>query len=118
MVRTPEVEGVPPFFPANGVGPMPADVEDLTDAAALAPDDDNGLGADPASPVVTWVSDLALVSDVHSRPLEDLAHLLLVDQRVGVERERTRKTMASSYTKSAQDVSASCSAVGMAGLLL
>src|SRR5262249_39914428 len=76
VVRTPEVQRVPPLLPANGISPMPADIEEHADVAVLAPRDDNGLGADPARTVVAWVRDLALVPDVDPRLLEDLPHFL------------------------------------------
>src|SRR5919198_942902 len=84
MVWTPEVQGVPPLLPANGIGSMPADIEEHVDVTVLAPGDDNGLSADPACTVVAWVRDLALMSDVDPRLLKDLAHFLLVEQRVRV----------------------------------
>src|SRR5262249_25706480 len=40
MVRTPEVQGVPALLPANGIGPMPADIEEYADVTVLAPRDD------------------------------------------------------------------------------
>src|SRR5215510_486618 len=84
VVRTPEIQGVPPLLPANGIGPMPADIEEHADVTVLAPRDDNGLGADPARTVVAWVRDLALVSNVDPRRLEELAHFLLVEQRISI----------------------------------
>src|SRR5262245_44108018 len=63
---------------------MPADIEEHADVTILAAGDDNGLGADPARTVVAGMRDLALVSDVYPRFLEELTHFLLVEHRVSV----------------------------------
>ena len=63
---------------------MPPSIEQHIDAAVLARRDDNRLDADPASKVVAWVSDLALVPNVYPRLLKDYSYFLLVEQRVGV----------------------------------